>query len=382
MKLHLKIRCWEVAREKSRAKAVALALVAVAAVGVATWIWIRTSIDRRWTRMEQRIQELHAATVAHPSDRPVLSGSAVPGDAWGDYSTALAEDFQDIRTDRDLTTQTLQKHAGALEALRRGARKSACRPAVEWSQGVDFLHPSGLPARKLIHLAICRARILREADRLGEAVDLLLEGCQFARDFGSNTPPSVEGWTYLLLVPLLQELELHLRLEKAVRLPEIDRAMELLHQTLPAGELTVRNRVLSWGFTFLSEGGRLGEKLRVPPPGWNELYSWRLRLAAAFEDLDEFVRKDPTDARWRSLMESTRNPVTRQVLEDVWSASPARIQARIHARMLRIAAHWRATGETLEVEERPGVRFQMEERNGVLSIRSAARRELSLEVRR
>lgn len=405
MNLHLKIRWWDVAREKTRRKAVAVTILIFVAVGIGTWIWIRTSMDRRWTRMERRIEQLRKEWESRPPERPLLrGGEPVPGDAWGDYARALALDLDshyDVlgsyaaraeKADVMKVVPVVRSAIPALEALQKGARRSACRTPVEWERGNLMLRPDAGKGYLIIQLAVCRARLLEEEARSGEAVDLLLDCCQFARDFGHDGVP-VEGWTAKLLDRPLQELARHLTSGGTDRLPEIARAMEILDDTLPKPGETLRRNLLCWGYTFLFQREELPETIHGIAPDWRVLYSWRLQQMDAFDVLDDLIRPAPLvrlssaegsliEAKAVQIMDTTRNPLVKHVVEETISASWPAMKALLRLRLIRIVAAWRATGEKLDLADPGSQQIQVEELDGTLRAWSSSFKDVSIEARR
>jgi len=406
MNLHLKIRWWDVAREKTGRKAVAVTIAIVAAVGVASWIWIRTSIDRRWTGMERRIEQLRAEWESRPSERPLLrGGESVPGNAWDDYAQALELDFgahtgvvdafaaRSEKADVFKVVPVVRSALPAFDALQKGARRSGCRTPVEWERGMFMTRPEVGKGRLLVQLGICRARLLQEEARSGEAVDLLLDCCQFARDFGHDGAFPIDGWTPILLDRLLKELARHLTSGGTERLPEIARAMEVLEDTLSKPGESLRKSLLCWGYTFLFLREQLPETIHGIEPDWRVFYSWRLQQMDAYDVLDDLIRPAPVgrmsraegrqfEAKGLRIMGATRNPLAKHVVEETVSAPPFAMKALLRMRLIRIVAVWRATGDKLDLPDVGEQRIQVEERDGTLRAWSSTFKELSIEARR
>jgi hypothetical protein len=242
-------------------------------------------------------------------------------------------------------------------------------------------------------LGVCRARLLQEEARSGEAVDLLLDCCQFARDFGHDGSFPVDGWTPIFLGRPLEELARHLTSSGQERLPEIARAMEALDDTLPKPGETLRKNLLCWGYTFLFQREELPETIHGIKPDWRVLYSWRLQQMDAFDVLDDLIRPAPVgrmstvegnqlEAKAVQIMDTTRNPLVKYVVEETISATPLALKALLRLRLIRIVAAWRATGEKLDLPDLGTQRIQVEERDGTLRAWSSTLKDVSIDARR
>ena len=127
--------------------------------------------------------------------RPVLYGTAIRGDAWTEYQSALSL----ARTDKTLEESVrptvyanlepevrkrlLAAHAGTLDQLRRGAHCAAARNDIDWARGFFSAEAQSLlMTRALANLAIAQSQARIETGRSVEAVETLLDAAQLGRD--------------------------------------------------------------------------------------------------------------------------------------------------------------------------------------------------------
>src|SRR5262245_57464465 len=137
MDLHLKIRWWQVAREKTRRKAIAVTILAVAAVGIP--IWISLSISRARATLERAVHDLDAELRARDRRRRPITGQASEGNAWDDYAEAFRLEPQ------------------ALDALHRGAHRSRTVTPIPWHLAYEGAFPNINDAARLMRRVQARA---------------------------------------------------------------------------------------------------------------------------------------------------------------------------------------------------------------------------------
>src|SRR5215204_4432878 len=68
-------------------------IVAAVVVGIllVAVFWVRSMTDARWERFRQEMKERAERERARDPRRPVLRGTAEPGNAWDDYELAITE---------------------------------------------------------------------------------------------------------------------------------------------------------------------------------------------------------------------------------------------------------------------------------------------------
>ena len=362
--------------------------VAAAAVGVA--LWIASVAAHRWEAMEQSIRRLEYEILARPGDRPVLTGIAEPGNAWEDYAKALdvplahgdlLRNFLQGRSgspaDQAILKTVLSDPAGILGDLHRGAHRAVAKQLPRERQ--DWIEESLLD---LALLAASRSKALAEEGKGREASETLLDLAQFSRDTGVDVPSIECGASPricdmalggLLELDLGGKLTREDRLAVAEALGRLDSSWSdrVLLEDVDVVQIG-RGLLQSWHLyaevhsTMTKTGGEASFWI-----GWRYGFSDRLIAADAFEQLLEAskgmsaARRSPrpeclkaASEALSALMES-RNPYLSancyRFLHGVGSA-----QERARIRLLRVALHYRATGEILDLEDPFGGRLRHE----------------------
>lgn len=383
-------------------------------------IWLNTAGHRRFAAMELRLKEMRADTEARDAGRPTLRGWPVPGNGWDDYALALREveaikvdrqalyEYVDRRpkADRTKVERLLAAHGGALDHLRRGASRSCGQFPIRWEDAFSTPIPGLLSCQSLAYLAACKSRFLLEAGRPREAAELLLDTCQFARDVGFNGALASEMISMSMCSIAFGELLDLVLADDSLPgdLLEVDRQLALLDLSFPPTRLSILNESLAIGYGFIQTAtlSKLNDefewKRSMPGSGIPDLKFWgavglidrlgglrRLILADAFDTSHVFIKQgaDLDDKPWAEVLrtgaeidayaERIRNPVTRNILPEIpaW-IRPGR-ERRAQLRLLRVAAHYRATGEVLDLDDPFGTKLHASESGDTLTIWSVGR---------
>ena len=367
----------------------ALIPISLALLAVVLKLWVDAVEARRWEGMRAQLTEMAQEARARVGSRPVLRGQAIPGNGWDDYAAAMPSlkgvywttigDFlsRSPKADRGRIQAWIAQHAGTLAALRRGATRTAGQAVVEWENHPGMLSSSNVMAA----LARCEARFLLESGKPREAAELLLDAAQYAGDIMRNNTP-VEGYVgAAILTYLLEDLQADLLSSSlnSEELLDIARQLDLLDRGVPGPGDSYLNESMQLGFSFLKAGTvqeffkMYGtEKLKVSARRY--CFSERIMMADAFESHLKYSKqlRDASQNPWpeagrmkqRCILERTSdpNPLLRAVY-DLWgfdtpAAEAQRAltldyfrQARVALRLLRAAAHYRATGEILTLED-------------------------------
>ncbi len=382
---------------RSSAPRVIWILLGGAVLAVAgSWAVFKALEAARWARLERRVSEIRAELDARCGPRPVLRGAPVPGNAWDEYvpaidlasSMELTDEFGWLQAyagspsepDFDRIRPTLTRYQPALDRMRSGTHRAESR-RVQLHEREQFLADWGGPwlqgAAGLAYLGSCRARLLASEGKTGEATELLLDVAKFGQDVtndGSliayNLGEDITRHALLGMEALLNRGRL-----SAEDARQMDRELGRLDSTFPRLAPWLLSRLDYFGSWALS--GHLPEELRGIgcvmhgqrlEPGWRELFSERLMKCAAFERSDgvvaqllktdelsytaEFARRDRI---WAEL-DQAKNWVFRAFAKTLPSARPLR-GLRTRLRMVRGAAHYRATGEFLDLEDPLGTKL-------------------------
>ena len=369
----------------------ASAPIALALLAVALKLWIGHVETRRWEDLRSRLADLAHEVRARDGTRPALRGSPTPGNAWDDYQPALlklrppdwqaVEDFisRSPKADRAKIEAWVISNAWALDALRRGVDRSIGRRDIEW----EAVPPTMIPGYPLGALARCRARLQLEAGQPQEAAERLLEVAQFAGDAVRNGTvlDGILGAAILAFaLDDLKELVLPKLLSKEDLL-EIARGLERVDRGYPREADLYVNDALVTGFCLFNSGDlkTFNEKFGVAHPkisAWRYGFSERIMMAEAFDADLKLARRlsEKADGPWVEAakvrqevsdeQDAITNPLftlTKLIFTDSSSLTSHRRsvlrERRAQLRLLRAAAHYRATGDLLLLEDPYGDRL-------------------------
>jgi len=328
--------------------------------------------ERRWTAMKADWQSLLEEVRRRGQSRPPLRGDPLEGNAWEDYAVALAEvrSLYDLesqaaprflkeepQSNRKLVEHVLAKHPSLIESVRRAALRSQVNLSLDWKEGALTL-PSRHGSATVAPLAVCRSRFLAEEGRYADAAQLLVETCRFAADVDH-----VEN----LELPFDDLRELlrggHLKGEDLTRL---DRELELLDQEYPRRGHRAALELVALGAQFLKTGHSITVQLvglRADPEDalWRYGFSAHLMKAEAFATIAGAVKQlqDADERPWtesRDLLKRLSaelaahpNPIIQTAPEEVLASDVLHRGHRAQLRLLRVAAHYQATGEVLDL---------------------------------
>ncbi len=350
-----------------------LALGLLLAWGVAASA-IHVVAERRWTAMKEDWQALIEELRTHGQSRAVLRGEPIDGNAWDDYAVALSEvrglyelESQAAarylkeapQSNRRLVEHVLARHPSLIDSLRRAALRRRVDLTLDWKEGALTL-PNRYGSAVVAPLAVCSSRFLAEEGRAGEAARLLVETCRFAAD-----------------VDHVEDLELPLdELREMVRtgalqgedLARLDRELELLDKEYPRRGRRASLELAALGAQFLRTGHSVTVQLvglHADPEEalWRYGFSGHLMKAEAFATIGGAVRqlKDADERPWAESRDLLRklgaqlathpNPIIQTAPEEVLASDLEHRGHRAQLRLLRMAAHYRSTGEVLDLDD-------------------------------
>lgn len=386
-------------------KIAALFFGALALIVLTFWLWVESVADRKWKAMERRVQELLLEAKARDARRPVLRGEAVPGNAWDDYGLALAEikkigkrtvlsEFasRPSRGDRTAVENILAQHSVALDHLRRGARRAEGQsPYLELALQSNTI-PGMLDTQWLANFSACQARLWTEAGRAREAAELLLDTCQFGRDVGHNgvlISEMIGIAVYGVSLEELREVLISKQLTKEDFL-EVERELEILDGSFVAHASALLNDVLSTGVSYergtptLFDQKEFQDRNPRPEETWRYFFSTRLLQGEAFDRLDRWMRRaSEAEAKpWAAAQREyddlrARARTSYNILltsqSGVFDSGYSGRSRRADLRLLRVAAHYLAAGEILELDDPFGVKLRHSVTDGKLKLWSVGR---------
>jgi hypothetical protein len=342
---------------------------------------------RKFERMKQlslvRLAEVRNADAR----RPVLRGTAEAGNAWDDYLQAQAEVKKFAKAGRlglivdrspkedpAIAKEALAAHGVAIDHLRRGAGRASSRYAYEWEKGVNMPLPPMSLANQLASLGVLQGRAFAEDGKPREAAGVLLDVCQYGRDFGADGTMISYMIGVAILANSLNEIRDHLGAGKfdKVALEDLDRGLETLDGSYP-----------SWGQTLINEallfGGLLNEEMAG---GWGPqrmLYADAVEriheamVAAAKADLLPWLESQAELQRIETASAKAWNPISSIAAPSTVRQSAIARQRRAHLRALRIGLHWASTGKLVELDDPFGAKMRTEEKDGKLRIWSVGK---------
>lgn len=386
-------------------KIVLVFLGALAVLLIVAVFWISAVGNRRWAAMEKTVRELEAEARGRDSSRPALRGAAVAGNAWDDYAPALKEmdklkgqdsilgDFisRGPKADRAKVEALLAAHGVALDHLRRGAARSHGQYPIVWKDGFAANIPGLLASQRLANLSACRSRFLVEEGKPREAAELLLDTAQFARDLGFNAVLISEMIALAVNGIAFEELKDVVVAGKLSKeeLVEVGRQLDLLERSFPRNGHSMVNEAMmaGWGFIKLEgspseTGAAFGGDL---PAVYGFGFLTRLLFADAFDTHLDFMRRFEKweDRPWSEVerngkeaqreIEKLKNPLSKIMVPGLTGSSRAGRERRTQLRLLRVAVHYRATGEVLELDDPFGAKILTSKTGDVLKVWSVGR---------
>jgi len=372
-------------RRKTVRTILMVAAVAVLLIPPTIYFFVKSAEERAWSEMRRWCDQTAADLRSRPAERPVLRGTAVPGNAWDDYEEGLrslpsqqalypAGDYSQNLSDSavDKVADLLQRHGSSIEALRRGAGRSYARRPMEWEHPPDRAFGR---TQLYASLATCRARFLVEEGRPREAMDLLLDVAQYGEDAALNGS-IMDGIVGVAILSIPQdELQRMLVAGSLGRddCRELVRTLELLDRGFPREDLACAVDSMTSGFDYLHYGtiqailARM-EISNIPAPGWRYCFSDRLALVDAFRWERLWGQKMSAAAGgpwaaareiWEHMAADRRvspNPLLQKfsTLASVFDVPPVRSpyrERRAQLRLLRSAAAWLSSGEIAVLDD-------------------------------
>lgn len=365
-------------RVKLWGAAVALLLLLWGAAALA----IHLVAERRWAAMRSDWRALLEEIRQRGRSRMTLRGEPLDGNAWPDYSAALAEvrGLYDLesqaaprflreapQSSRQLVERVIARHPKLIDSVRLGARRAQVNLDLEWKEGALTI-PSRHGSAVIAPLSVCLARFLANGGRPREAAELLVDVCRFAADLDhvEDMEPGFEALRDLLRPGLLSREEL----------VQVDRELEVLDREFPRRGHRLSLDLLTLGGQFLRTGANITGQLvglhaETDDALWRYGYSPHLMKAEAYETIagavkalaaaDERPWAESNDLYRRLAAElaRSRNPIAQTAPEEVLASDLLYRVHRAQLRLLRVAAHHAATGELLELDDPFGTKLRV-----------------------
>ena len=365
------------------------------------WSWIERVSDREWASSRGRLEELREQARARLPRRQALRGKLLPGNAWVDYKAALEEArklpfrrqhlqifvFRGEDVGPEEAARMVEAGSLALEHLRLGARRETALmvpvlspppPVVCAELDDDYL--------LLEYLAISKARLLCRQTRAIEGGELLLDFCQFMLDLW-KCDSSGARWRAAsgLWLPLEE-------LQQVLRSPDLSPAdflslqnqLEILDAAFPPFLQFHLLEVIELGDAMLAGEKEFGLfiKGKEVPRVWRFGFSRRLVKTAAFRTLCESSKEAlPWETKPYAIAcrgyeaihsgyGSSNNPIVPHLDLDGLTTDRLERERLAYIRLLRIVAHFKATGEVMRLEDPLGDVFPHQIADGRLKVSS------------
>lgn len=324
-------------------------LILSVSILVALGVWIfgchygaREELLARADRIQSWLEQLD------PS-RSVLWGESVPGNAWDDYSRAIAS----IAEGED---------EAALALMQSGAHRQRAVFPIDWAQGfINASYTSLLTSRSLINMSVKQSEQLLDEDQPTRAVELLLDAMQFGRDT-MQVPRVIDEMIGAALIGIVAR-------DALVRKGILERIPDQQLQFLSEGMARLDADLLASSHSFHGDLALFlrtitsieGMDLGTTSGSWAYGFSY-LRMAVDYADVFEAMadeRLETADMPWdqqrrrmgvlQQAAAESRNPMAKQLV-NVSSAMSTRLSAIKMLRMTRMAVMHRLG---LELEPLP-----------------------------
>lgn len=361
-------------------KLAAILLVGLAALAGVVLLWIDSVGARRRAEMEGQVRRLHAEVRARSGLRPPIRGEAIPGSAWDDYELAISGVDAAIQragtqwwtyprlreADQSKLDAFMRSQASVLDPLTRGARRTDGNYPYAWEDGLHPRTPDFDGCTPVAHFAVRRAELLAKEGRVLEASQLMMDVLQFSRDLDRNSIASAQRSADAVSgipLPHLKEFLCEGKF-KPGELSTLARELDLIDRFMSENQSASTNSVLSLGFELLKPEQERGQSLQIPRREYARyLFSKRIGEAEGFERVLNGVRKADSVrfTSWNQIesfmillsadVGIPHHPlVQRTWVTPFWTMQSNRgLRARL--RLLRMAAHFRATGEVLDLDD-------------------------------
>jgi len=367
------------ARGLSTWKIAGIVAVVVVAVLLVSVFWIRSVTESRWERFQGEMKARAERERARDPRRPVLRGAAEPGNAWDDYTLAVAEikklpDRTKLyelvqrapKADKALGAAMVERSSAVLDHLRRGASRATSRNGFDWEKGFSMAVQGLQEGQQVVSLAVLRARALLDAGKPREAVGLLMDGAQFGRDRADDGPMITEMVGLAMVSIALDGVREVVSSEGAdpEALEDLDRGLEALESAFPKHADCVRREQLGMGMTFAGEGAS------ALLPGSAGMLPQKILFLDAFgrlqESFDRYAKVSEgswTDCltegkRIEAEIQKSWNPVLKIVVPAQTSSERMVRERLAHLRLLRLATRYRRTGELLDLDDPFGAKLK------------------------
>lgn len=358
-------------RRRSPWKIVGIIAAVAAGILLVAGVWVRSITQARWERLEAELRGLAKKERDRDPHRPVLRGTAVPGNAWDDYRLALAE-FSKVpgqgklgelvrrepKADPAVGTAALAQGGRVLELLAQGAAKDSSRYGFDWEQGFQMKYPRYQDMIAVVSLAVLKARSLEADGKRRDAAAVLIDAAQFGRD-AADEGPLIMGLMGLAM--LAQALDGVRELSASAdpeTLADLEAGLAQLDRRFPTYGDCLRREHLGMAWALISGDPEIAAGAGA---GWG--FVQKLVYLKAYERNSEFLERSAqasarswsesrsTSAAIQDEVSQSWNPIVKWVVPGLGSTEKTFRERRTQLRLLQAAVHFRRTGELLDVAD-------------------------------
>lgn len=337
--------------------------------------WINGVADRRWAEAESRIHALSAAFPEGGTGRGPEPRSEAAKENQIHFVAAIrlaapkrlgrvnASKYIDERTRGEEVDHLLEEAQDFLDRLHEGARRIAASPVdfpSRWHGEWDYV-----TLVYVMQCAVLRSRAQRAVNRAAEAAETLLDSLQLARFWAISGPEGSRGSALGGMAETVDELRdlLSSAALPSEQLCRIENELEPLEAALEMQVRRLEPFVARWAEKLRTADLNENGVLREAPLWWRVLFPERLIKADVFafverqlEDLriaeskgyDEVLR---VGKRAQDEADISRNPFLRRAGNLLEAVGWGEIERKAQLRLLRTAAHYRATGDVLKLQD-------------------------------
>lgn len=337
--------------------------------GGLAYFWIQGVADQRWAAAQDRIRQLSAA---HPPVVQPMPTTPLSKELQIHFVAAIKEAAQrksrgldawklvGSRETGHVADAVLEDAQEFLDRLHQGARECAAHPdefppgwRIDWDSDT---------VRFMLDCSILRARRSRAGKSPNDAAETLLDALQLGRFWNASGKDEDRDSALHPLGCVLNELRDILEQESLSRgqLQALARELEPLERAMWSPIDSADNLLARWAEQLVLLDLMQTGFLEGAPYRWRTVLPEHLMKAEAFEVAEQHVQQlrtaDSHSAilahrrRMSQLQEESKNPLVRNGLpfsSVEWTA----IDRVAEIRVLRVAAHYRATGEILTLRD-------------------------------
>jgi hypothetical protein len=354
------------------------------------WLWVKAAESRRWAHLERRVAELGREADRRRCPRPVLRGTPVPGDAWDDYLPAIdllrnmgegetntlqLRSYSAGESDLPELRKVIQPYLQAVERMQQGTRRADSRRVrldERLKPGEQIEESWLMGTLRLAYLSSSQARRLALEGKTRDAAELLMDLGKYAQDVSDDGSEMALRLGNAIWAAAM--IGVHSLVDQNRLSPEdwasMERDLARLEATFSRFGPVLLTRLEYFG-RWILDGSKLDTLTYVGcipgnlafKPGWRVAFSQPLMAVAGFDQTDAWTTRlmpwddesiDEQTARWQNAVDESDNDTNiyfRLFTNGDGLRHPqALVDARAELRILRMAVHYKATGEPLDLK--------------------------------